>query len=159
MTNPDLGLNKRCARCKETKLKELFRSDNSRKDGFHPWCKACDTEYLKSRKHRYQANKNKRARELHKEQRLRVLQHYSRAAIPYCACCAESYLEFLGIDHINGGGNQDKKIHKCNFYTWLEKRGYPEGFRVLCHNCNQSLGAYGYCPHRTEQGTTSGYRV
>ena len=21
------------------------------------------------------------------------------------------------------------------------------GYRVLCHNCNTSLGLYGYCPH------------
>ncbi len=65
-----------------------------------------------------------------------------------CACCGEDRPEFLGIDHINGGGNKHRKeegIHSLS--RWLRKNKYPEGFRVLCHNCNISIGSYGYCPH------------
>ncbi len=140
-----------CFRCKKNKILKDFGVDRKRKDGVHPWCRECSKTYLAARRDQYRERKNKRAREQHKEQRLRVLQHYSKSDIPFCACCLENLLEFLGIDHINGGGGRDKKIHKCNFYTWLEKLGYPNGFRVLCHNCNQSLGAYGYCPHQMEQ--------
>jgi len=32
-------------------------------------------------------------------------------------------------------------------------QGYPTGFRVLCHNCNQAIGLYGYCPHKTPRTT------
>lgn len=68
-----------------------------------------------------------------------------------CECCGESNLEFLCIDHVNGGGNKHRdEIGKGNLYQWLKKMGYPEGFRVLCHNCNFSMGAYGYCPHQLE---------
>lgn len=70
---------------------------------------------------------------------------------PKCACCGEGTLEFLSIDHINGGGNKHRQRLKLKagfeFYRWLENNNYPEGFRVLCHNCNLSLGYYGYCPH------------
>jgi hypothetical protein len=71
-----------------------------------------------------------------------------------CACCGESRLEFLAIDHTNGGGNKWRK--EMNFkrgrdtYRWLIKNNFPLGFRVLCHNCNVSLGHYGYCPHKRE---------
>jgi hypothetical protein len=64
-----------------------------------------------------------------------------------CACCGESRIEFLGIDHIGGGGNKHRKSIKNNLYSWLVKQNFPKGFRMLCHNCNQSLGHYGYCPH------------
>ena len=67
-----------------------------------------------------------------------------------CACCEEDRQEFLAIDHINGGGKrhfQELGKSGTGFYTWLKKQGYPDGYRVLCHNCNQSLGNFGYCPH------------
>jgi hypothetical protein len=32
-------------------------------------------------------------------------------------------------------------------YAYLIRNNFPEGYRVLCHNCNQSLGYFGYCPH------------
>jgi hypothetical protein len=32
----------------------------------------------------------------------------------------------------------------------LIKNNFPDGFQVLCHNCNMSIGLYGYCPHQTE---------
>jgi hypothetical protein len=31
--------------------------------------------------------------------------------------------------------------------NWIHSNGFPEGFRVLCHNCNSALGYYGHCPH------------
>lgn len=34
---------------------------------------------------------------------------------------------------------------------WLKKNNYPPGFRVLCMNCNFSLGMRGYCPHQKEK--------
>lgn len=72
-----------------------------------------------------------------------VLEHYGGK----CACCGELSFEFLSIDHINGGGNKQKReMGRHKMWNWLHK-DRPEGFRVLCHNCNQSLGAYGYCPH------------
>jgi hypothetical protein len=81
----------------------------------------------------------------HRERRLRVIKAYGDR----CVCCGETNLEFLCIDHINGNGNADRKIHGwgSKFYSYLIREGFPEGFRVLCHNCNHSMGSYGYCPH------------
>lgn len=68
---------------------------------------------------------------------------------PACVCCGEKELIFLALDHINGGGHQQRKeTGGGGFYTWLRRHNYPEGFRVLCHNCNfgrQING--GTCPH------------
>ena len=81
--------------------------------------------------------------------RREVLSHYSGDP-PSCSCCGENHLEFLTIDHIYGGGNkQKKKIGKVGwaFPKWLKDNNYPDGYRVLCYNCNCSRGFYGYCPH------------
>ena len=67
----------------------------------------------------------------------------------FCACCGESHQEFLTIDHINNDGAQHRRDEKIiNIYRWLKKQNYPEGFRVLCFNCNAAYGLFGYCPHK-----------
>ena len=68
-----------------------------------------------------------------------------------CHCCGEMRFEFLAIDHVNGGGAEHRKLlksaHRRDFPRYLKSLGYPSDYRILCHNCNQSLGVYGYCPH------------
>lgn len=84
-----------------------------------------------------------------RKQRLECISHYSNGKNS-CKCCGENHLEFLAIDHINGGGSKERKEIKKKYYSiysYLIKTGFPEGYRVLCHNCNLSLGFYGYCPH------------
>jgi hypothetical protein len=75
------------------------------------------------------------------------LKHYGGK----CACCGEERREFLSIDHINGGGAKHRKeIHRASLYFWLIKNNFPDAFRILCHNCNQAMGIYGYCPHKKD---------
>jgi hypothetical protein len=68
-----------------------------------------------------------------------------------CACCHENIIEFLVIDHINGRGNEHRKKAGVglgvNICRWIINNNFPEGFRVLCHNCNAVLGRFGFCPH------------
>lgn len=72
-----------------------------------------------------------------------------------CACCGESHIEFLSVDHINGGGSLHRQAirtapagHRAgSIYKWLKDNEYPLGFRVLCMNCNCAIGWHGFCPH------------
>lgn len=82
--------------------------------------------------------------------RLLVLGHYSNGTM-VCACCNETEVCFLSIDHINGGGCAHRKAigGGGSTYAWLKKNKFPSGFQVLCHNCNLAKGFYGRCPHRT----------
>lgn len=91
----------------------------------------------KARKKIYEERRNRIIRE-------KVLNHYGAE----CVCCGENRIEFLTIDHIDGGGNKHRKRVNQNFYFWLLKNNFPNGYRVLCMNCNHSLGQYGYCPHK-----------
>lgn len=74
----------------------------------------------------------------------------------HCSCkgCDESHWEFLSIDHIHGDGAAHRRAigrkGGGGFYLWLKQNNFPDGFRVLCMNCNASRGYYGYCPHELE---------
>ena len=73
-----------------------------------------------------------------------VYGHYGDA----CSCCGEKIVEFLTIDHINGGGGKHiKSLGGAHLSEWLYYQGFPDGFRLLCMNCNFSIGKFGYCPH------------
>jgi len=89
-----------------------------------------------------------------------VISHYGGK----CACCGESEDAFLCIDHINGGGNQHRKVTfkvkrtesgsmagtgGGRFYRWLQTNNYPPEFQVLCWNCNSAKHKLGQCPHIT----------
>lgn len=83
-----------------------------------------------------------------RELRLEILNHYGR----HCSCCGETEEAFLCIDHIYGNGNKHRREIKSqggpHFYSWLKRHNYPDGFQVLCHNCNMAKGFYGKCPHQ-----------
>jgi hypothetical protein len=72
---------------------------------------------------------------------------------PVCACCGETLLEGLTIDHVNGDGAKHRRelgtsLGGSRFYSWLKKHGYPAGFQVLCFTCNVAKGTGDHCPHR-----------
>lgn len=82
----------------------------------------------------------------------------------FCACCGESNLLFLTIDHTNNDG----AAHRAEIWGksrngsgsalcgWLKKHGFPPGYQVLCYNCNcgkQRNG--GTCPHLSNEGVTT----
>jgi hypothetical protein len=104
-----------------------------------------DTERADLR--RAKANRNRRCL------RLQVIEAYGAKC--QCPGCDEDHIEFLALDHIHGGGNAHRKSltgrsHGAGdkVYRWLKRQGFPkDSFRLLCHNCNQSRGSYGYCPH------------
>jgi hypothetical protein len=82
--------------------------------------------------------------------RIEVLARYSKG-FPACECCGEKNIEFLTVDHIGGSGNVHRRqIGEGALYGWLRKNKFPDGFRVLCMNCNWSIGIRGYCPHSAQ---------
>ncbi len=105
--------------------------------------------------HRKYAAENRKQKNLNnikynRKIKLEVLSHYGGAP-PVCACCGEAAMEFLSIDHIKGGGSRHRReLNRSNLYGYLKKTGYPDGYRVLCMNCNFALGHFGYCPHGGE---------
>ena len=126
-------------------------------------CNTCYNKIAREKKQEFRRLNPEKAKEIQKkhrercrEQRLFVLTHYCGGAKPFCVCCGEAEFKFLCIDHIHGGGNKHRvKIfgttRSGNLAIWLFANGLPDGFQVLCHNCNMAKGAYGECPHRRKE--------
>jgi hypothetical protein len=79
--------------------------------------------------------------------RLEVLKKYGGK----CKCCGTNVFEFLSFDHIKGRGKKHRDQLLATgrkLLVWLRKNKRKKSIQILCHNCNQSLGHYGYCPHR-----------
>jgi hypothetical protein len=128
------------------------------------WCRECLRKYqLKWReKNRKKFNEyHRKYNSFHKAEissydklsnqkdRETTLIHYGGNP-PKCSCCGETKIEFLVIDHINGGGSKHRKAIGNHIHRWLRLNNYPDGYQVLCHNCNMAKGLYGYCPHQHE---------
>ena len=66
-----------------------------------------------------------------------------------CACCGENILQFLTIDHISNDGYKTRSLGRgSSLYARLKRLGYPQGYQVLCFNCNLAKARNnGSCPH------------
>lgn len=135
-----------CTRCETEKPFSEFHRRGRDNDMLDSWCKACrrrNTDAWRAIPEHMAAHRLRT--------RTRVINHYGGR----CACCGEHRLPFLAIDHVNGGGTAHRRaINRVGaaFYRWLIREHFPEGFRVLCHNCNLAIGFYGRCPHEDERG-------
>jgi hypothetical protein len=70
-----------------------------------------------------------------------------------CACCGETTREFLQLDHVNGGGCQERKsIGTGGVYRLAVELGFPPQFQLLCAKCNMSKHkGGGVCLHQRRE--------
>lgn len=119
---------------------QIYCNSECRKEGMKQYRRDFMRNYWKINP--TQNNKNHRqAAKRNKENKTTIFTHYSGNP-PKCACCGETEIRFLELDHINGGGNKERKnlfkyyIGGKMFYRWLIQNNFPEGYQVLCCNCN-----------------------
>jgi hypothetical protein len=72
--------------------------------------------------------------------------------VPACACCGETMLVFLTLDHEGGNGAEARRAAESRggitYYRRLVREGFPPGYQVLCWNCNLAKHLLGACPHQ-----------
>jgi hypothetical protein len=143
-----------CSHCKTEKEESSFSKNRSSNDGLHWWCKECNNPYQRAsyQRRRPKALERKRAYVRIPENRLRENARkntYYRERMTEvfellgnrCALCPVTDKRLLQIDHVNGGGNQQRK--RLNNAWWKIiaevtasiERGEHE-YRLLCANCN-----------------------
>ena len=152
----------RCLQCEKLFIPKQKRSRYctlfcSKKAAYLRW-RTKNLEYSRSHRRKYMAIKYAdpvwKKKELRRKRnqtataRIAALTAYGGLS---CSCdhhgksCGPKPIEFLALDHIGGNG-KIKGEGSTKLYRKLRRLGYPPGFRVLCHNCNSSLGIYGRCP-------------
>ncbi len=70
-----------------------------------------------------------------------------------CNCCGETERAFLSIDHVNNDGAEHRRQAGIStgeqLHRWLKRNGFPEGFQILCMNCQWGKrNNKGVCPHQ-----------
>lgn len=171
---------KTCKSCNRIKQDSLFTKRRISKDGLRAICTKCSRiynkkyylenieRYIKYREKNSEQRKNnwkewyklnavevrRKQNERSKVKRYIVIKHYSRGENK-CNCCNESNIMFLTVDHIYNNGNSHRKEIGSksgqDTYRWLIKNNFPEGFQILCFNCNlgKSINK-GICPHNNQ---------
>jgi len=126
-----------------------------KKSGNSIGCPVCRNEKFKEYYRRPEVHAGYRLREkIHRAaQRRQVLRAYGGV----CACCGEVEEAFLTIDHVNNDGAQHRReigrAGGSSMTGWLIQNNFPEGFQVLCWNCNAAKQYQpGGCPHQYEGG-------
>lgn len=141
-----------------TKLRYNRKANNLCSCGRTPlpglgYCNVCQKKGLQRYNNLFKNNiewqnkNNKESKVKRDKLKIEVMLHYGGK----CTCCEETHMEFLTIDHIIPVKTLDSKPkHRSGtfLYRWLKRNNYPDGYRVLCLNCNFSLGHYDYCPHK-----------
>jgi hypothetical protein len=156
-----------CSRCTRTfpATVEFFRKDTGKPLGIAYYCHDCARSYNRARTASQSPEKREKSRLYYlayiKRVHMACLRAYGGER-PSCACCGESEIAFLTLDHIAGDGRKHKdslsaeagrRIDGYAFYRWLQDNDYPAGIQVLCWNCNSAKRAYRACPHKVGGGT------
>lgn len=132
------------SRCLECNKKRRMESYWSNPDHFR---KTRMKSYLKHREKIILKNKER-------SEKLKSAS-YSKYGGAFCNCCGEKEYMFLSIDHINGGGNEHRRTELGGgqyIHRWLRDNNYPQGFQVLCYNCNLGKAKNkNICPHHQNQ--------
>lgn len=129
-----------CYGCDQWIARTQFHKNKARNNGIDSRCKKCAaarrSKMRVSTTARREAS-NKYQREFNVRRRAAVIHHYSQGTMS-CKRCGFSDIRALTIDHINGGGRKDRERTGAGttFVYWLHKHKFPEGYQILCMNCN-----------------------
>lgn len=156
---------RRCKPCATAKTKrwreanpEKFRqmnqpSDKRREAGRRHYAKVKADPALMARR-------RQKCHDWHLEMKLRAFNVLGRE----CACCGESRIAFLQIDHINNDGSAHRRRLGMKVEGGMRAGGYQrrfyfeiiggkkDGLQLMCANCNWGKARNGgICPHEEER--------
>lgn len=108
-----------------------YREDNREKR--RKW----NRDWIQNNKERYNASKYIYRDKL----KIEIMDYYGGGE---CKWCGIKDIDVLCIDHIDNDGAEDRlkrgvsgrSSAGTNAYEALKRDGFPEGFQVLCANCN-----------------------
>lgn len=135
--------------------KNYYRNHKHAKKEYDTQYRITNKNILKTKSVKYRQTHANDIYQIHKQYAVKlkytVISHYSNGK-NVCAKCGITDINTLSIDHINGGGTQHKKTITQSFYNYLISHNFPDGYQVLCMNCQAikiiENNEYGYNHHR-----------
>ena len=132
-----------CTNCKKKKEASFFylkttypKGENYKYASLNYICKICQDK-----------GKIERDKKSIFQTRLKIVKHYTNGKMN-CKCCGVVGFWFMAIDHINGGGNKERRRYNPKkYYENIVKKGYPKKYQVLCFNCNWAKYTRTKCVH------------
>ena len=111
----------------------------------NPTKRCLDAKRYRLRHPEYKPRQQKADKHRREQLRAEMFAVYGRE----CVCCKEREINFLTLDHVNGGGTQEfLRFGSLGLLRQLKKRGWPQsGYRILCMNCNFATRFGRPCPH------------
>lgn len=142
-----------CPQCKIDKPVSEYHRNPRRKRGHDAQCAKCKNKKAMDRYYANHEASKARSRSVAVSKLAKLRLEVITAYGGQCACCGELEIDFLVLDHINGGGTQERKrAGKAGggvLYNELRKAGFPQGgIQVLCANCNMAKERNRGCPHQ-----------
>ncbi len=133
-----------CVNCKKSKGASSFYLKTTYPKGkkykyasLNTFCKSC-----------HDTLKTKRDKKSIFLTRLKIVKHYTNGKMN-CKCCGVIGFWFMAIDHINGGGNKERKLYTVKkYYEKIVNDGFPKKYQVLCFNCNWTKYNRTECVHK-----------
>lgn len=128
---------KHCHKCDNTLPVTSFYSNKARADGIGTACKKCVRKQANEHRARHPRRVYLKELTAKVNLKLEVFAKYCDQGVR-CKKCGFADERALTIDHVEGNGNQHRATIKrkgTSFYRWLKQQAYPDGFQVLCMNC------------------------
>jgi len=150
-------------------MKLCVKCGTEPRHGNNSYCHGCRAIYLRdwAKKH---PEKTRAATRIYRHRHPDVLARYNHDAKVRrryrcrqrlggkCVCCGETRDSFLDIDHVHGGGSQQRRAfgpHRA-YAEVLQMENPQEKYQLLCSNCNQSKRRLGRCEHEAEREKEKG---
>lgn len=127
-------MEKKCKKCSEIKDVVNFSKTKRYKDGFHIYCKPCRVKLQRVVFLKNPETQRSYKRKWNKNLKNQVFEYYCDSKEFKCMKCGFSDIRALTLDHIEGQGNKHRK-DVGYVYRWVVKNDFPEGFQILCMNC------------------------
>jgi hypothetical protein len=148
------GTVKICMNCQQSKHLNQYNIRRYNKDGHSSYCIECDKDTKNYTFHRHKElsdddyvkwrlSENYKAKVEKQRTKREVFSHYCKDGIVQCAnpfrvhTEAITDLDILTLDHMKGDGYKEPKNRRGGImlYRKLKQESYPNGFQVLCANC------------------------
>lgn len=136
-----------CRKCQLEKPLTCWTKHGSTADRLQAYCNDCRNQQRReARKQKlgcyateYADNRDEhllRCRKLYYRYKEQVFSHYCNGTEYSCKHCGFTDMRALSVDHMAGDGADHRRGGTgSSLYKWLVHHNFPEGFQVLCMNC------------------------